>query len=165
MNNEEKILVILEKHGEILEKQGEILEKHGEILEKHGEMLEKLNQTVEKHGEMLEKLNQTVEKQGEMLEKLNQTVERQGEILEKQGEMLERHETALEKLQLDVSGIKVRLDVEVKTQFNLLAEGQQTILDTMVPKDQTDELEADVVVLKTAVRMLTQDVAELKEAR
>lgn len=94
----------------------------------------------------------------EMLEKLNQTVEKQGGILEKHGEMLE-------KLQMDVSGLKVRLDVEVKTQFNLLAEGQQTIIDTMTPKDRVDELEADVIILKTAVKMLSQEVAELKKAQ
>lgn len=40
MNNEEKILALLEKHGEILE-------KHGEILEKHGEMLERLTDRVD----------------------------------------------------------------------------------------------------------------------
>lgn len=71
----------------------------------------------------------------------------------------------LEKLQLDVSGIKVRLDVEVKTQFNLLAEGQQTILETMTPKDRVDELEADVIILKTAVKMLSQEISELKKAQ
>ena len=60
----------------------------------------------------------------EMLEKLTQTVEKQGSVLEKHGEMLEKHGEMLEKLQMDVSGLKVRLDVEVKTQFNLLAEGQ-----------------------------------------
>lgn len=101
----------------------------------------------------------------EMLEHLTQTVEKQSSILEKHGEMLEKHEKILEKLQLDVSGIKVRLDVEVKTQFNLLAEGQQTIIETMTPKDRVDELEADVIILKTAVRMLSQEVAELQKAQ
>lgn len=144
MNHEEKILEMLEHLTQTVEKQSGILEKHGEMLEKHGEMLEK-------QGEMLEK-------QGEMLKK-------QGETLEKHGELLEKHERTLEKLQLDVSGIKVRLDVEVKTQFNLLAEGQQTIIETMTPKDRVDELEADVIILKTAVRMLSQEVAELQKAQ
>ena len=94
----------------------------------------------------------------EMLEKMSQTIERHGEVLERHGEILER-------LQIDVSGIKVRLDTEVRTQFNLLAEGQQTIIETMTPKDRSDELEADVVVLKTAVKMLSQEVAELKKAQ
>lgn len=133
--------------------------------EKILEMLEKLNGTVEKHGEMLEKLNGTVEKQGGILEKHSEMLEKQGETLEKHSEMLEKHSKILEKLQLDVSGIKVRLDVEVKTQFNLLAEGQQAILDQITPKDRVDELEADVIVLKTAVKMLSQEVAELKKAQ
>lgn len=137
MNHEEKILEMLEHLTQTVEKQNGILEKHGEMLEKQGE-------TLKKHGEMLEK---------------------HGEMLEKHGEMLEKHEKILEKLQLDVSGIKVRLDVEVKTQFNLLAEGQQTIIETMTPKDRVDELEADVIVLKTAVKMLSQEVAELQKAQ
>lgn len=126
--------------------------------EKILEMLEHLTQTVEKQ-------NGILEKHGEMLEKQGETLKKHGEMLEKHGEMLEKHEKILEKLQLDVSGIKVRLDVEVKTQFNLLAEGQQTIIETMTPKDRVDELEADVIVLKTAVKMLSQEVAELQKAR
>ncbi|NBI65332.1 hypothetical protein D1646_00620 [Pseudoflavonifractor sp. 60] len=116
MNNEERILQILERQEKTLEKHGEMLEKHGEMLEKHGEMLEKLTATVDR-------------------------------------------------IQIDVSGIKVRLDVEVKQQFDLLAEGQQIIRETMVPQSRVEELEADVSVLKTAVRMLSQDVAELKKAQ
>lgn len=57
MNNEEKILAMLEKlteevgrHGDLLEKQGKLLEKHSEILEKHGKALEK-------HSEMLEEID------------------------------------------------------------------------------------------------------------
>ena len=112
-------------------------EKILEILGHHDQMFAAINQTLEKHGEMLEK-------HGEMLEKLTATVDR---------------------LQIDVSGIKVRLDVEVKQQFDLLAEGQQIIRETMVPQSRVEELEADVSVLKTAVRMLSQDVAELKKAQ
>lgn len=112
----------------------------------------------EKILELLEKQGETLEKHSEMLEGLTRTVEGQGRTLEK-------HEEMLEKLQMDVSGIKVRLDVEVKEQFNLLAEGQQTIIETMTPKDRVDELEADVIILKTAVKMLSQDVAELKKAQ
>ena len=40
MNNEEKIL-------QILEKQGKMLEKHGEMLERHGEMLETISKRLE----------------------------------------------------------------------------------------------------------------------
>ena len=101
----------------------------------------------------------------ELLERQEKTLEKHGELLEKQGKILEKHEEMLEKLQMDVSGIKVRLDVEVRSQFNLLAEGQQIIQETVVPKDRVDELEADVVVLKTAVKMLSQEVAELKKAQ
>ncbi len=55
MNNEEKILQLLEKQGKILEKHGEMLEKHGEMLEKHGEMLENLGKEVAETRQLAER--------------------------------------------------------------------------------------------------------------
>lgn len=46
MNNEEKILAVLEKHGKMLEKHGEMLEKHGEMLARMQEDISDLRTTV-----------------------------------------------------------------------------------------------------------------------
>ncbi|MCD7948632.1 MAG: hypothetical protein LUG13_10210 [Oscillospiraceae bacterium] len=60
--------------------------------------------------------------------------------------------------------IKFLLDTEVQTRFNLLAEGQQIILEKLVPASRVEALEEDVQVLKTAVRQLSEDMEQLKRA-
>ena len=86
-------------------------------------------------------------------------------ILEKHGEVLERMQADIRGLKTDVSGIKTRLDVDVTKQLNLLAEGQQTILDTLAPKSRVEALEDEMVFLKSVIKALSQEVAELKKAQ
>ena len=62
----------------------------------------------------------------------------------------------------------VLMEADIAPKLQLLYEGHGAImesLDRLATKDRVDELEADIVVLKTAVRMLTQEVAELKKAQ
>ena len=61
--------------------------------------------------------------------------------------------------------VKVLLDTEVTTRFNLLAEGQQAIMDAITPKSEIEELRNAVSVLKLAIRTMNQDIAELKKAQ
>ena len=61
--------------------------------------------------------------------------------------------------------VKVLLDTEVTTRFNLLAEGQQAIMDSIKPKSEIEELRNEVSVLKLAIRTMNQDIAELKKAQ
>ena len=49
--------------------------------------------------------------------------------------------------------------------FNLLADGQKTILEKKKKKNRVDQLEAEVDFLKTIIRSLSRDVAELKKAQ
>lgn len=53
----------------------------------------------------------------------------------------------------------------VLPQLQLLAEGHQNLLDTLAPKSRVEALEEDVDTLKTVMRLLTHDVAELKKAQ
>jgi len=98
---------------------------------------EKILAILEKHGEMLEKLNGTVEKHGEMLAQM----------------------------QGDLTHVKARLDYDVEKRFDAVNEGIDAILEQLTPKSRVEALEADVVVLKTAVKALSQEVAELKKAQ
>lgn len=61
--------------------------------------------------------------------------------------------------------VKVLLDTEVTTRFNLLAEGQKAIMDTITPKSEIEELRNEVSVLKLAIRTMNQEIAELKKAQ
>ena len=49
----------------------------------------------------------------------------------------------------------------IQPQFQLLAEGHQTL----APKSRVDMLEEEVVFLKSIVKNLAQDMAELKQAQ
>lgn len=68
-------------------------------------------------------------------------------------------------MQDDITAIKIRLDCDVDKRFDAVNEGIDAILEKLTPKNRVDELESDVIVLKTAVKMLTQEVAELKKAQ
>lgn len=61
--------------------------------------------------------------------------------------------------------MKLLLDSEVTTRFNLLAEGQQVIMDAITPKSEIEELRNEVSVLKLAIRTMNQEIAELKKAQ
>ena len=50
-------------------------------------------------------------------------------------------------------------------QFQILAEGHQTLLETLAPKSRVENLEEDVVFLKSIVKSLMQEVSELKKAQ
>jgi len=73
--------------------------------------------------------------------------------------------TAQTKMQDDLTHVKARLDYDVEKRFDAVNEGIEAILEQLTPKSRVEALEADVVVLKTAIKALTQEVAELKKAQ
>jgi DNA repair exonuclease SbcCD ATPase subunit len=137
MNNEEKILAMLEKLTEEVGRQGDLLEKQGKLLEKHSEILEK-------HGEMLARHDGT-------LEKLVSKVDRQGELLE----------------EIDGRSLRsaVMLENEVLPKLQLLYEGHVHLQETLAPKAQVETLEGEVVTLKSAVKMMTKRLEALEKAQ
>lgn len=74
-----------------------------------------------------------------------------------------RHEQ--QRMRDDITGIKLRLELDVEKRFDAVNEGIDAILAQLTPKRKVEEMDADIVVLKTAVKMLTQEVAELKKAQ
>ena len=165
MNNEEKILAMLEKlteevgrQGDLLEKQGKLLEKHSEILEKHSEILEKHSGMLEQHGEMLAKQDETLAKHGEMLARHDGTLEKLVNKVDRQGELLE---------EIDGRSLRsaVMLENQVLPQLQLLYEGQVTLQQTLAPKERVEVLEDDVITLKTVVKSISNRLAALEKAQ
>lgn len=76
-----------------------------------------------------------------------------------------RLETTLTKAQDDLTAVKLRLELDVEKRFDAVNEGIDAILAQLTPKRRVDEMEADIIILKTAVKMLTQEVGELKKAQ
>lgn len=68
-------------------------------------------------------------------------------------------------MQDDITAVKLRLELDVEKQFDAVNEGIDAILAQLTPKRKVEEMDADITVLKTAVKMLTQEVAELKKAQ
>ena len=59
--------------------------------------------------------------------------------------------------------LNVVLESAIIPKFNLLAEGQQTILQTMAPKSKTEELEEELGFLKAVVRSQSQRIDALEK--
>lgn len=49
--------------------------------------------------------------------------------------------------------------------FNLLADGQSSILEKLVPRSRVDDLEDEVKFLKSIVRQMNEDLQKLKKAQ
>lgn len=59
--------------------------------------------------------------------------------------------------------LNVVLESAIMPKFNLLAEGQQTILETLTPKSKTEELEEELDFLKSVVRSQSQRIEALEK--
>ena len=69
------------------------------------------------------------------------------------------------KIDASENRIMAYIKTAVMPNFQLLAEGHQTLLETLAPKSRVDNLEDDVVFLKSVVKSLMQEVSELKKAQ
>ena len=78
-------------------------------------------------------------------------------------EKLQEAETRI--LEQSAHNMRVLLESYVEPKFNLLAEGQQMIRETLVPKSRVEELEDEVAFLKSIVRIHDRDIQELKKAQ
>lgn len=137
MNNEEKILALLEK----LNSRMEGLESGQAALE--GRM-ERINGDLKTNNLLIRNLES-----------------KQAAFEGRMG----RLETTMTEVQDDLTAVKLRLELDMKKRFDAINEGIDAILAQLTPKRKVEEMDADIVVLKTAVKMLTQEVAELKKAQ
>ncbi len=151
MSNEEKILALLEQVSSRMEG----LESGQAALEGRMEGLESGQAALE--GRM-ERINGDLKTNNLLIRNLES---KQAAFEGRMG----RIETALAEAQDGLTAIKLRLELDVEKRFDAVNEGIDAILAQLTPKSRVDELESDVIVLKTAVKMLTQEVAELKKAQ
>lgn len=85
---------------------------------------------------------------------LKETQDRQGQMIEKLDERSQR--TA------------ILLESEVDRKLNLLYEGHGIImesLDQLAPKSRVERLEDDVALLKDAIKLMRQEISQLKKAQ
>ena len=60
--------------------------------------------------------------------------------------------------------INVILESAIMPKFNLLAENQQTMMETLAPKSRVDELEEEVAFPRSVIRQHSREIEELKHA-
>lgn len=90
------------------------------------------------------------------------------EILVKHGGMLESINQRLDRVDDRSQRTAVLLESEVDRKLSLLYEGHGAImesLDRLAPKDRVEALESDVALLKDVVKLMRQEISELKKAQ
>ena len=60
--------------------------------------------------------------------------------------------------------MNVILESAIMPKFNLLAENQKTMMETLAPKSRVDELEEEVAFLRSIIRQHSREIEELKHA-
>lgn len=56
------------------------------------------------------------------------------------------------------------VEADILPKFNLLADGQKTLLEALAPKSRVEALEEEVDFLKAVVRSMSREIEELKQA-
>ena len=86
--------------------------------------------------------------------------------------ILEAHSKMLEKMQEDISDLRTTVTRVAVTQENivipqikLLAEGHELLLQKPARKERVEALEVDVALLKSAVKAMSERIAELEKAQ
>lgn len=78
---------------------------------------------------------------------------------------LDQMQEDLSDLRTTVTRVAVTQENTVIPQLKLLAEGHDTLLNTLARKDRVEALEDDVALLKTVVKAMSQRIAELEKAQ
>ena len=68
-------------------------------------------------------------------------------------------------LQETAAATRVLIESSIMPEFDLLADGQKTLLETLAPKSRVQELEEEVDFLKSIIKLHSQQIAELKKAQ
>lgn len=68
-------------------------------------------------------------------------------------------------MRADISGIKVRLDTEIERKINLLAEGQELMLEKLERLDDMEVMDTRITALEAMVKKLNRDIEKLKRAQ
>ncbi len=94
----------------------------------------------------------------ELLGKLSSDVSEMKDRMDSMDSRMDKLDDRQTKMEITMENIIVpRLDA--------LAEGQKLMMETLAPKSRVEALEEEVGMLKSVIRILSSDVAELKRAQ
>ena len=86
-------------------------------------------------------------------------------VLEKKQADISGLKAGQDAMQVDISGIKVRLDTEIERKINLLAEGQELMLEKLERLDDMEVMDTRITALEAMVKKLNRDIEKLKRAQ
>lgn len=99
---------------------------------------------------------------------LKETQVQQGETMGRMSQRLDQMDGRLDRVDERSKRTAILLETEVDRKLSLLYEGHDEImesLDRLASKSRVEILEGDVALLKDAVKLMRQEISELKEAR
>ena len=114
---------------------------------------------------LLEKLDNRVDQLDARQARTETLLEKHSEMLEKHGEMLDRLDRRMDQLDERQTKTEIILENTLVPRLDALAEGQKALMEALAPKSRVEALEEEVDLLKTVVRSLSRDMAELKIAQ
>lgn len=79
--------------------------------------------------------------------------------------MMDAMEAQKKEILQETAATRVLIESSIMPKFNLLVEGQQTLLETLAPKSRVEELEKEVDFLKSIIKLHSEQIAELKKAQ
>ena len=112
-----------------------------------------------------EKILSLLEKLDNRVAQIDARQARTETLLEKHGEMLDRLDRRMDQLDERQTKTEITLENTIVPRLDALAEGQKALMEALAPKSRVEALEEEVDLLKTVVRSLSRDMAELKKAQ
>ncbi len=128
------------------------------LLEKQGEHLERLDGRLDAIDSRLDAIDSRLDAIDDRLDAID------GRLDAIDGR-LDALESKVDPMEKQIRNINVTLENMVFPQLQALAEGQQTILETLSPKNRVEALEDEVMFLKQVIKSISHDVNELRKAQ
>lgn len=164
MNNEEKILEVLSK---MQTQMGQMQTQMDQMESKMGQMLSRQDKMESQMGTMQVQMKQILARQDQMetqVDQMRKQLDRAETRQDRAEVRLDRIDARQEKQKDDIQWIKVYLELDVEKRLEAINEGIDIIQEKLIPEERVEKSEEDIIVLKTAVRALALDAAEMKKA-
>lgn len=114
---------------------------------------------------ILEQMQGQMDRMDGRMDRMDGRMERVEGRMDKMEAKQEETQATIADMQTTLTRVAVTQENIVLPQLKLLAEGHENVLNNLIPKSRVENLEAEVVVLRTAIKSLAHDVEELKSAR
>lgn len=100
-----------------------------------------------------------------MLENLTGTVEKHSKMFENLNNRMDQMQADMGEMQKTLTRVAVTQENIVLPKLQLLAEGHDTLLNTLARKERVEALEDDVALLKTVIKAMSQRIENLEKAQ